>query len=78
LSAAAAQKRLASGDIADNRIGKDGTPSFAVINLNANYAINRFNFNLNVLNLGNKAYKTHGSGVYGYGRSAFGSVSFTL
>jgi hemoglobin/transferrin/lactoferrin receptor protein len=78
LAAAAAQKRLASGDIADNRIGKDGTPGFAVFNMNANYAINRFNFNLNVLNLGNKAYKTHGSGVYGYGRSAFGSVSFTL
>jgi len=78
LATAAAQKRLASGDIADNRIGKDGTPGFAVFNMNANYSINRFNFNLNVLNLGNKAYKTHGSGVYGYGRSAFGSVSFNI
>ena len=78
LAAATAQKRLAPGDIADNRIGKNGTPSFAVFNMNANYAINRFNFNVNILNLSNKAYKTHGSGVYGYGRSAFGSVSFNL
>ena len=78
LAAATAQKRLAAGDIADNRIGKDGTPSFAVFNMNANYTLNRFLFNINVLNLGNKAYKTHGSGVYGYGRSAFGSVSFNF
>jgi len=78
LAAARAQKRLASGDISDNRIGKDGTPGFAVVNLNAQYAINRFEFNLNMLNLSNKAYKTHGSGVFGYGRSAFCSVSFKI
>ncbi|HLO42923.1 MAG TPA: TonB-dependent receptor [Leadbetterella sp.] len=78
LAAATAQKRLASGDIADNRIGKDGTSGFAVFNMNANYELHRFQFNINVLNLGNKAYKTHGSGVYGYGRSAFGSVSFNI
>lgn len=78
LAAAAAQKRLASGDIADNRIGKDGTPGFAVFNMNGNYTLNRFQLNINVLNLGNKAYKTHGSGVYGYGRSAFCSVSYNI
>jgi hemoglobin/transferrin/lactoferrin receptor protein len=78
LATAAAQKRVASGDVADNRIGKDGTPGFAVFNMNANYVLNRFQLNINVLNIGNTAYKTHGSGVYGFGRSAFGSVSFNI
>lgn len=66
---ASAQKRLAQGDIDDNRIGKLGTTAWAVFNLNAGYKYKFLKINTLWQNISNKTYKTHGSGVYGVGRS---------
>lgn len=72
---AGAQTRLAQGDKDDNRIQKGGTPAWQIINLSAGY---RFGQRLTVSgelhNLTNEAYRTHGSGVDGVGRSAWLAV----
>jgi hemoglobin/transferrin/lactoferrin receptor protein len=75
---AASQNRLAQGDKDDNRIGPNGTAAYAVLNTNVGYNINKFTFKINLLNLTNQTYKTHGSGIYGYGRSAFGTFGYNF
>ena len=66
---AATQDRLASGDISDNRIPAGGTPGWNLLNISLGYRVNFWEVNLTLQNLFNELYKTHGSGVYGYGRS---------
>lgn len=74
---AAKQDRLAQGDKEDNRIPKGGTPGFNVINLYAGYELHQhLKFNIGLQNLFNTDYRTHGSGINGYGRSAWLNIQF--
>lgn len=72
------QTRLAQGDIDDNRIGQFGTPYWNLFNI---YMKNHFkNITLEIagLNLLNEKYKTHGSGIYGMGKSYSILVQYNL
>jgi len=68
------QSRLAAGDNEDNRIPTGGTPGWNIFNINASYEVRFIKFDLSLINLFNMDYRFHGSGVNGYGRSAFLSV----
>lgn len=67
--AAAAQDRLAAGDRDDHRIASGGTPEWHVLDLRGGYAVTPA---LQVLarlgNIGDRAYRIHGSGIDGMGR----------
>jgi len=65
------QDRLAQGDIDDNRIPDGGTPGWNVINFNSSYSFKFFKIDLSLKNLFNADYRMHGSGINGYGRSLF-------
>ena len=69
---AGAQRRLAPGDVADHRIPAGGTPGWSVIDVHAG---RRFGSNLQITaglaNLFDEAYRVHGSGIDGVGRSAW-------
>jgi hemoglobin/transferrin/lactoferrin receptor protein len=67
---AAAQKRLAAGDISDNRINPAGTPAWQILNIYSSYTWKAVALNLAIQNLGNTDYRLHGSGINGMGRSA--------
>jgi len=73
---ASKQTRLAQGDKDDNRIGKNGTAGWQLINLYAGYHLRRIQLNMGLQNLFNQDYKTHGSGINGVGRSAW--ISFSI
>ena len=67
---AATQDRLASGDIADHRIPTGGTPGWTVFTISAGHRLGqRFELVGSAQNLFDTAYRTHGSGIDGYGRS---------
>lgn len=72
--AAGKQDRLAKGDTEDNRIPKGGTPGWRVLNLHAGYQWRFLQVQLTALNLFDVDYRTHGSGVNGYGRSVFATL----
>lgn len=74
---AGAQTRLAQGDKDDNRIRKGGTTGWHVFNLNGGYRWRNLTLSAEVQNLANAAYRMHGSGLDGVGRSAWLSVQFT-
>ncbi len=76
--AAGMQNRLAQGDVEDNRIAKGGTPGWKVLNLHAGYCWHFFSLRVTALNLFNADYRTHGSGVNGYGRSVFVTLGCQL
>ena len=76
--AAGKQDRLAAGDIADNRIPAGGTPGWNVINIHAGYTLKIIRLDLSLINLLDEDYRYHGSGVNGYGRSAFLTISINL
>jgi outer membrane receptor protein involved in Fe transport len=63
------QDRLAQGDKDDNRIGKNGTPNWNVFNISLNQQFKHVLIQLGGINLLNEKYKTHGSGIYGMGRT---------
>jgi outer membrane receptor protein involved in Fe transport len=73
---AAKQDRLAQGDKEDNRIPMGGTPGWNLVNMYASYEFSLIRINLGFQNLFNKDYRMHGSGINGYGRSAW--VQLTL
>lgn len=75
---ASKQNRLAQGDKEDNRIPISGTPSFTVMNLYAGYQLEQLQIQTGVQNIFNKDYRTHGSGINGYGRSAWIHIQFTF
>lgn len=75
---AAKQDRLAQGDKEDNRIPAGGTPGWGVLNIYAGYQLAHFRIGAGLQNLGNKDYRTHGSGINGYGRSAWFQLSYEL
>jgi len=73
------QDRLAAGDRDDHRIPKGGTPGWTVFNLTGGYTLfTRLDVMLGMLNLFNEAYRFHGSGVDGYGRSLWLGVKYRI
>lgn len=68
------QTRLSQGDSDDNRIQEGGTPSWNVVNLSLGYTGSFFQVNAGVHNIFNEAYRTHGSGIDGRGRSIWISL----
>jgi len=76
--AAAMQDRLAQGDKDDNRIPEGGTPGWDILNMKTGYTWKFITANLSLNNLFDKDYRYHGSGVNGYGRSLFVTVSINL
>lgn len=75
---AAKQDRLSNGDIDDHRIPDGGTPGWQVFNVKLGYSLEKIALNAGFQNLFNKAYRIHGSGVDGYGRSLWMSVQFEI
>lgn len=75
---AAAQKRLAAGDISDNRIDPNGTAAWQIINVHSSYTWQSLTLNLTLQNLGNADYRLHGSGINGIGRSAVLGINVTF
>ena len=72
-------ERLSIGDVADARIPAEGTPGYQVFDLRTGV---RYSGDLVVLlvfeNLTDTRYKTHGSGVYGAGRTVLSSIRWDL
>ena len=68
---AARQDRLAPGDRDDHRIGPNGTDGWRVVNITAGIPVRRLELTGGVYNLFDEAYRVHGSGIDGYGRSAW-------
>ncbi|MBX2840510.1 MAG: TonB-dependent receptor [Flammeovirgaceae bacterium] len=73
---ASAQTRLSGGDKDDNRIAEGGTPAWNVVNFYAGYAFPKWRVNAGFQNVFNEAYRVHGSGIDGVGRSLW--VSFKI
>lgn len=69
------QKRLSTGDLADNRIPTGGTPGWAVIHLHSTFHWKHVELQISVRNLANKDYRSHGSGINGVGRSLWSTLS---
>ncbi|NJO01506.1 MAG: TonB-dependent receptor [Bacteroidia bacterium] len=63
------QDRLSSGDKSDHRIPEGGTPGWHIMNIYMGYNHPYFDIQLGIQNLWDEAYRIHGSGVDGYGRS---------
>ncbi len=63
------QSSLSSGDIDDHRINNSGTPGWNVLNIYSNYKIGPIILGLGINNLFDEAYRMHGSGIDGIGRS---------
>ena len=64
------QDRLSGGDIADDRIPDGGTPGWKIVNISAGFkGFQWIEINLGINNLFDQAYRSHGSGVDGYGRN---------
>jgi hemoglobin/transferrin/lactoferrin receptor protein len=75
---AAQQDRLSSGDIDDHRIPEGGTPGWDILNFKLGYSWNRISLHSGIQNIFNQAYRIHGSGVDGFGRSVWISLQFEL
>jgi outer membrane receptor protein involved in Fe transport len=71
LLSAGEQDRLSGGDISDSRIPDGGTPGWNLLNLYAGYNWKWLELSTGLNNIFNEAYRTHGSGVDGYGRSVW-------
>lgn len=69
--AAAKQDRLSSADENDTRIPEGGTPGWELFNLRMGYQWKFVTLTAGLNNIFNEAYRTHGSGVDGYGRSVW-------
>lgn len=63
------QNRLSQGDIDDNRIQEGGTPAWNTIDCLIRYSGGFYQVNAGVLNVFNEAFRYHGSGIDGRGRS---------
>jgi iron complex outermembrane receptor protein/hemoglobin/transferrin/lactoferrin receptor protein len=68
------QTRLSQGDIDDNRIQEGGTPSWNVMSCSLGYTGSFFQVNAGIHNIFNEAYRYHGSGIDGRGRSIWISL----
>lgn len=65
------QTRLSRGDIGDHRIPDGGTPGWAIANLSGGYDFGPALITGGLQNIFDEAYRIHGSGIDGYGRSAW-------
>lgn len=74
----AKQVRLAQADKEDNRIPKDGTPGWSVMNVYGGYQLKKLKLSAGVQNIFNEDYRTHGSGINGYGRSGWLQIIFNF
>jgi hemoglobin/transferrin/lactoferrin receptor protein len=63
------QRRLAQGDIDDNRIADSGTPGWQILNIGFYSRLPHITISGELQNITNTAYRMHGSGVDGTGRS---------
>lgn len=73
------QTRLAPSDRSDARIPEGGTPGFAVVDLRAGYRFERHILvTVIVENVGDSAYRYHGSSINGPGRSVLFSFEAGL
>ena len=63
------QTRLSQGDIDDTRIREGGSPSWDVFNFAVGYSGRFYQMNAGIHNIFNEAYRLHGSGIDGRGRS---------
>lgn len=69
---ASKQDRLAPGDRDDHRIAPGGTPGWVLVSVHAGVPLHRqVDAVAGIHNLFDKAYRIHGSGIDGYGRSAW-------
>ncbi len=68
-TASKSQTRLASGDISDNRIGRDGTLGFVQFDLGYQILLMDYRITVCMQNLSNEYVKIHGSGVPMVGRN---------
>lgn len=75
---AAEQSRLSGGDIADDRIALGGTPGWNTANLLLAYQKKFFVIDIGMQNIFNEAYRTHGSGVDGVGRSLWVAIKIYI
>ncbi len=75
---AARQDRLSGGDIEDHRIPDGGTPGWNIVNFKLGYSWEHISLNAGLHNLFNQAYRMHGSGVDGYGRSFRTTLEFKI
>ncbi|MCB0631735.1 MAG: TonB-dependent receptor [Saprospiraceae bacterium] len=75
---ASKQDRLSGGDISDHRIAEGGTPGWWVSNINIGFQKGRLQMNGGLQNIFDEAYRIHGSGVDGVGRSLWLSLRFRL
>ncbi len=62
------QKRLATADIADNRIGVNGTNGYQILNISMVKTWSKVRLDITLRNLFNEVAKVHGSGIYMPGR----------
>ncbi|WP_133717045.1 TonB-dependent receptor plug domain-containing protein [Methylocaldum gracile] len=71
------QDQLAKGDIEDPRIGAGGTPGYTVFNLKAGYTPHpQHELLLELENLTDKKYKSHGSGIFAPGLNVLATYRF--
>ena len=63
------QRRLAAGDKSDTRIGPEGTDGWVTLNIRGQGRVGPVTADVMLENISDKAYKTHGSGVYAPGRN---------
>lgn len=75
---AAGQTRLSAGDIADHRIGPDGTPGWHVVDVLARWRRGALGLSAGIRNLFDAAYRTHGSGIDGPGRQAWIALAWGI
>ncbi len=73
---ASKQDRLSGGDIDDHRIPNGGTPGWKRLNMKFGYQWKKLSLNSGVQNIFNEAYRYHGSGIDGYGRSVWVSILY--
>lgn len=69
------QTRLAQGDIDDDRIADGGTDAWYTVDLSAHYMGRHVQVQTGVKNVFDQAYRIHGSGIDGIGRSLWVSLN---
>lgn len=75
---ASKQDRLSSGDKADPRIAEGGTPGWTLLNTRIQYSYKKLCVNTGIQNVFDQAYRVHGSGVDGIGRSFWASLIIAI